>query len=87
VSGQNHALVALPPGKFPAPQLIGGWVGPRDSLEIMEKKKFLPLPVIKPRPTELCLFHSVPLLLTLKKDRTFLTERIYANVNSECFLL
>jgi hypothetical protein len=33
VGGQLHAPAALPPGKRPGTQCIGGWVGPRASLD------------------------------------------------------
>jgi hypothetical protein len=38
VSGQLHALAALPPGKE-AP--VGGWVGPSAGLDDVEKRKIL----------------------------------------------
>jgi hypothetical protein len=45
VSGQVHAPAALPPGKKPhVTYWIGGWVGPRASLDDVEKRKFLTLP-------------------------------------------
>jgi hypothetical protein len=53
VSGQLHALAALPPGKSPGTHFIGGWVDPRADLDDMEKWKFftlsgleLPLPLV-----------------------------------------
>jgi len=33
VCGQNHAPVALPPGKRPGTHCTGGWVGPRSGLD------------------------------------------------------
>jgi len=33
VSGQLHALAALPPGKNPSTEWIGAWVVPRISLD------------------------------------------------------
>jgi hypothetical protein len=33
VGGQLHGPAALPPGKRPGTQSIGGWVGPRVGLE------------------------------------------------------
>ena len=33
VGGQRHALAALPLGKRPSTQCIGGWVGPRARLD------------------------------------------------------
>jgi hypothetical protein len=45
VSGQLHDPVALPPGKDPAgTHWVGSWVGPRASLDDMEKRKFLTFP-------------------------------------------
>jgi len=38
VSGQLHALAALPPGeRAPSTHWIGGWVGPGDSLGAVTK--------------------------------------------------
>jgi hypothetical protein len=50
VSGQLHAPAALPAGKQPpGAHCIGGdWVGPRVSLDAVEKT-VLPLPEIEPR--------------------------------------
>jgi hypothetical protein len=43
VRGQLHAHTALPPGKQPpGTHCIGGWVGPRTDLDVMEKRKILP---------------------------------------------
>jgi hypothetical protein len=40
VSGQLHALAALPPGKeFPCIHGTGGWVGPRAVLDVVAKRK------------------------------------------------
>jgi hypothetical protein len=39
MSGQPHAPVALPPGIEPLAHCIVGWVGPRASLNVMEKRK------------------------------------------------
>jgi hypothetical protein len=39
VSGQLHALAALPPGKDPGTHWIGGWVGPRAVLDPVVKRK------------------------------------------------
>ena len=39
VSDQHHAPATLRPGKNP-----GGWVGPRDALDALEKEKIFPLP-------------------------------------------
>jgi hypothetical protein len=42
VSGQIHALAALPPGKRgPDTHWTGGWVGPRAGLDNVEKMKTL----------------------------------------------
>jgi hypothetical protein len=39
VDGQLHAQAALPPGKRPVTHCIGGWMGPRASLEGCEKSR------------------------------------------------
>jgi len=39
VSGQFHALAALPPGKAPGTHWIGGWMGPRASQDAVVKRK------------------------------------------------
>jgi len=39
VGCQGHALVASPPGKNPGTHWIGGWVGPRSGLEVLEDWK------------------------------------------------
>jgi hypothetical protein len=39
MSGQLHAPAALPPRKSPGTHWIGGWVGPRSSLELQSKEK------------------------------------------------
>jgi hypothetical protein len=45
MSGQLHAPAALTPGKSPPDtHWIGGWVGPRNGLEDVKKRKFLTLP-------------------------------------------
>jgi hypothetical protein len=45
---------ASEPGHFtPGTYRIGGWVGPRTGLDSMEKRNFLLLPRIKPRPSRL----------------------------------
>jgi hypothetical protein len=41
LSAQLHALVLLPMGRNPSTHGIGGWVGPRDSLEVLKREKFL----------------------------------------------
>jgi hypothetical protein len=38
VSGQQHALAALPSSKGHWYLLVGGWVGPRAGLDGMEKQ-------------------------------------------------
>jgi hypothetical protein len=39
------------PGRFtPGTHWIGGWVGPRADLDDVERRKFLALPELKPRP-------------------------------------
>jgi hypothetical protein len=45
-SGQLHAPTALTPGTH----WTGGWVGPRDSLDDVKKRKFLTLPGLELRP-------------------------------------
>jgi hypothetical protein len=50
VSGQFHAPAALPTGETaPGTHWLGGWVGPIADLDVMEKRKILPLPGIEPR--------------------------------------
>jgi hypothetical protein len=39
VGSQLHALAALPPGNRPGTHCIGGWVGPRASLDGCEKSR------------------------------------------------
>ena len=39
VSGQYHTPAALPPGEDFGIHWIGGWVGPKVGLDILEKKK------------------------------------------------
>jgi hypothetical protein len=40
MSGQLHALAALPPGKYPpSTRWIGGWVGSRAGLDAVVKRK------------------------------------------------
>jgi hypothetical protein len=42
----------LTPGeRAPDSHLIGGWVGPRTGLDVVQKRKILPLPEIQPRPS------------------------------------
>jgi hypothetical protein len=41
VSGLLHASAALCPGKKPLAPWIGGWVGPRASLDVLEKRKIV----------------------------------------------
>jgi hypothetical protein len=40
VGGQLYIPAALPPGKQPVTHLIGGWVGPRASLDTAVRRKF-----------------------------------------------
>jgi hypothetical protein len=35
---------------FPDTQCIGGWVGPRSGLDVVERRKFLPVPELELRP-------------------------------------
>ena len=43
--GQHHALAALPQGKNPITDSIGGWVGPRAGLDDFgEGKNISPVP-------------------------------------------
>jgi hypothetical protein len=48
--------LASRPGRFtpgdrvPCSRLIGGWVGPRASLDAMEWRQIFPLPGLEPRP-------------------------------------
>jgi hypothetical protein len=50
VSGQFHAPAALPPGKIsPCTYWIGCWVGPRTSLDDVERRKILAPTVLKLR--------------------------------------
>jgi len=51
VSGQLHALAALPPGESPGTHYIGGWVGPRAGLDAVARRIEIPslqLPGIEP---------------------------------------
>jgi hypothetical protein len=42
VSGQLHARAVLPPGeRAPNTHWLGGWVGPRAGLDVVEKTKIL----------------------------------------------
>jgi hypothetical protein len=50
VSGQLHAPAALLPGKQPSTHWIGGWLGPRASLDDLEKRKFFTLPALELQP-------------------------------------
>jgi len=44
VGGQLYIPAALPPGKQPVTHLIGGWVGPRASLDTAVVKRKIPSP-------------------------------------------
>jgi hypothetical protein len=46
--------------RTPSTHQIGGWVGPRVSLDTVGKRKILPLPVIEPH----CPAHSLVTILT-----------------------
>ena len=48
-SGQLHAPTTLTSGKGSKSHYTGGWVGPRASLDILDKRKSLALPGIKTR--------------------------------------
>jgi hypothetical protein len=50
MSGQLHALAALPPGKELGTHCIGGWVDPRAGLDDVEKGKFLTILGLELRP-------------------------------------
>jgi hypothetical protein len=51
VSGQFHALAALPLGDITlGVHYIGGWVGPRVGLDVVEKRKNVAMPGIEPGP-------------------------------------
>ena len=39
VSGQHYAQVGLPLGKNTSTHLIGGWVGPRSGLDILQNRE------------------------------------------------
>jgi hypothetical protein len=39
VDGQRHAPAALPPGKRSGTHCIGGWVGPRASLDVCRESR------------------------------------------------
>jgi hypothetical protein len=58
VSGQLHALAALPRRKSPGAHSIWGWVGPRAGLDDVEKRKNLTLPGLEiwplGRPAQSC---------------------------------
>jgi len=51
VSGQLHAPAALPPGKKHRTHYIGGWVGPRASLDTVSKRK-IPSPCWESNPED-----------------------------------
>jgi hypothetical protein len=50
MSGQFHHPTALPWERAPGTHWIGGWVGPRAGLDVVEKKKLLTLPGLELRP-------------------------------------
>jgi hypothetical protein len=47
----NHNLLRIssPAKEPPVLNYIGGWVGPRTGLDVVEKRNILPLPGIQPR--------------------------------------
>jgi hypothetical protein len=47
VSGQLHVPVALRRGFHLRSHWIGDWMGPRAGLDLIEKTKIMPLPVIE----------------------------------------
>jgi hypothetical protein len=49
VSGQLHTPAALPPGRAPSTNWIGGWVGPRAVLDAVVKRK-IPSPRRETKP-------------------------------------
>jgi hypothetical protein len=49
VSGQLHAPAALPSGRAPGTHWIGGWVGSRDILDAVVKRK-IPSPCQESNP-------------------------------------
>jgi hypothetical protein len=58
VGGQLHTPVTLPPGdEAPSTRCIGGWVGPRADLGIVENKKILHYQELNPD----CPAHSLSL--------------------------
>jgi hypothetical protein len=56
VSGQLHALAALPRGKNSGTHLTGGRVDPWAGLDDVQKRKFLTLPGLEPPTPRLYLF-------------------------------
>jgi hypothetical protein len=44
-----NLLRCSPPWKSPGPHCLGGWVGPRTGLDVMEKRNIFPLPGIQPQ--------------------------------------
>jgi hypothetical protein len=61
VSGQPQVSVALTPGKSPDTHQIGDFVGPRASLDVVEKRKALAMAGIRspdrPAHTETLMFY------------------------------
>jgi hypothetical protein len=60
MSGQLHALTALPLERAPGTHWIGGWVSHRASLDDVEKRKFLSLPRLELQPVASRYPDSVP---------------------------
>jgi hypothetical protein len=44
----QFAKVFIPRERAPGTHCIGGWVGSRNGLDIVERRNILPLPVIQP---------------------------------------
>jgi hypothetical protein len=51
--GQRHGQTHYPGERAPATHSRGGWVGSRDSLDAVEKRKILSMPGIEPWPSNL----------------------------------
>jgi hypothetical protein len=70
------------PGRFtpgeivPGTHWIEGWVGPRASLDVVEKKKILPLLGSEPRPSSLLLV-AIPTLTDVPYIRYYLYRILF----------